>query len=276
MKKISFFIFSLCLLLLPLFAAPAFAIQMQPIGAIENQSADTAAIPLSPEEMEPVILEAAGMGIPVEEIPHQKTGERIAEYLRAHGVTESHIILMIATLPIVELRGAIPVGHLRIPDDNPDTKHDAEDWKRAGRIFGWAVLGNMLPVPFILLLLGPCSRLCMRIPIGKKFFEWLFARTRRKTADIEKYETLGLTVFVAIPLPATGAWTGAMAGWLLGMSFWHSFFSILLGVCIAGVIMTILSLLGWYGVAIAGIVLALFFGGIFFKMLFKDKKEHTA
>ena len=109
------------------------------------------------------------------------------------------------------------------------------------------------------LLLGPASRLCMKIPPGKKFFDWLFARTRRKTANLEKYETLGLAVFVAVPLPATGAWTGAMAGWLLGLSFPHALLSIFLGVLVAGVVMTVLSLLGWIGAAIAGAVLCSLF-----------------
>ena len=127
----------------------------------------------------------------------------------------------------------------------------------------------MLPVPFILLLLGPISNLCMKVPVGKKFFDWLFARTRRKTADIEKYEFWGLAIFVAIPLPATGAWTGAMAGWLLGLNFFRSLLSIFFGVLIAGVVMTALALLGWIGAAIAGIVLALFFGGIALQALRK-------
>ena len=127
----------------------------------------------------------------------------------------------------------------------------------------------MLPVPFILLLLGPVSALCMKVPVGKRFFDWLFARTRRKTADIEKYEFWGLAIFVAIPLPATGAWTGAMAGWLLGLHFFRSLLSIFIGVLVAGVIMTALSLLGWIGAAIAGVVLALFFGGLLAKSLRK-------
>ena len=120
----------------------------------------------------------------------------------------------------------------------------------------------MLPVPFILLLLGPVSNRCMKVPLGKRFCDWLFARTRRKTADIEKYECWGRAIFVAIPLPATGAWTGAMASWLLGLNFFRSLLSIFFGVLIAGVVMTALALLGWIGAAIAGIVLALFFGGI--------------
>lgn len=212
-------------------------------------------VPLNPE---PSILERATASGAIE-VPHKSTGQKAAEYLRSHGASKTATIVAISTLPIVELRGAIPVGHLLYPDANKSARLGRDDLKRSALIFFWAVLGNMLPVPFILLLLGPISSLCMRVPIGKKFFEWLFARTRRKTADIEKYETLGLTVFVAIPLPATGAWTGAMAGWLLGMSFAHSLLSIFLGVLIAGIIMTALSLLGWIGATIAGVVLLAFF-----------------
>jgi len=185
------------------------------------------------------------------------------------GLSEEATIIAISTLPIVELRGAIPVGHILSPDTDKSTRLGMDDLKRAGRIFLLAVLGNMIPVPFILLLLGPISSLCMKVPIGKKFFEWLFARTRRKTADIEKYETLGLTVFVAIPLPVTGAWTGAMAAWLLGLSFPHAMISIFFGVLIAGVIMTTLSLLGWIGAAIAGAVLL----GLFLSILAKALKK---
>ena len=203
---------------------------------------------------EPLVLERASAAAAVE-VPHESTGQKLAEALRAKGFSVDAAIVAISTHPIVELRGAIPVGHVLLPDADKSTRLGRDDLRRSARIFFWAVLGNMLPVPFILLLLGPVSNLCMRVPIGKKFFDWLFARTRRKTADIEKYETLGLTVFVAIPLPVTGAWTGAMAGWLLGLSFPHALLSIFLGVLIAGAIMTALALLGWIGAAIAGIVL---------------------
>ncbi|MGD9612342.1 MAG: COG2426 family protein [Kiritimatiellia bacterium] len=203
---------------------------------------------------EPWILERASAESAVA-VPHASTGRKIAELLREKGFSADAAIAAISTLPIVELRGAIPVGHVLLPDTDKSTRLGRDDLRRSARIFFWAVLGNMLPVPFILLLLGPVSNLCMKVPLGKKFFAWLFARTRRKTADIEKYETLGLTVFVAIPLPVTGAWTGAMAGWLLGLSFPHALVSIFLGVLIAGAIMTALALLGWIGAAIAGAVL---------------------
>ena len=170
------------------------------------------------------------------------TGERMAEALKNAGWPEEMVVLAISTLPIVELRGAVPVGINLLK----------MDWRW---VFVLAVAGNMIPIPFILLLLGPISRFCMRFALGRRFFEWLFARTRRKSASIEKYETLGLTIFVAIPLPATGGWTGAMAAFLMGMKFHHALLSILLGVVIAGVIMTVLSLMGWVGAAIAGVAL---------------------
>ncbi len=223
----------------------------------------------APLDPEPVVLERASAATAVE-VPHPSTGQKIAGFLHDDlGLSYDFAIAAISTLPIVELRGAIPVGHLLLPDTDKSTRLGRDDLRRSARIFFWAVLGNMLPVPFILLLLGPVSNLCMKVPLGQRFFEWLFARTRRKTADIEKYETLGLTVFVAIPLPATGAWTGAMAGWLLGMSFAHSMLSIFLGVLIAGVVMTALALMGWLGAVLAGVVLLAFFLGILAQALKK-------
>jgi len=172
---------------------------------------------------------------------HVSIGERIAKQLRRLGLPDPLVVVAISALPIVELRGAVPVGHMM--GMNP--------WL----VYVLAVLGNMIPVPLILLFLGPISKFCMRWRVGKLFFEWLFARTRRKSASIEKYETLGLAIFVAIPLPVTGAWTGSMAAFLMGIKFHHAMWSILLGVMIAGVIMTVLSLLGWIGATIAGVVL---------------------
>lgn len=166
---------------------------------------------------------------------------RVASVLRSTGLPDALVVMLIAALPVIELRGAIPAGFMM--GMNP--------WL----VFVLALVGNMLPIPFILLLLGPISRVCMKVRAGRVFFEWLFARTRRKTAKIEKYETLGLTVFVAIPLPATGGWTGAMAAFLLGLSFRHAMWSIFLGVTIAGLIMLVLSWLGWLGALVAGVVL---------------------
>ena len=202
-----------------------------------------------------------GVPVAVEEsaaasVEKEPLGQRIAEKLQARGWPVEGAIVAISTLPIVELRGAIPVGHVLIGDEDPSTKLGPEDWKRAGKAFLWAVVGNLLPIPFILWLLGPLSRVAMKCGPGRRFFEWLFARTRKKTADIEKYEFWGLAIFVAVPLPVTGAWTGAMAGWLMGIQFWPAMASIAIGVCVAGCIMTALSLMKWLGLAVAVVALA--------------------
>jgi len=202
-----------------------------------------------------LLLVLLGMIAPVRAAPeatHPSRGEKIAGWLEAHGVSEDAAIMAISTLPIVELRGAVPAGHVikEVP-----SMTSSEKGKASLKIYLLAVLGNMLPVPFILLLLGPCSNILMKWSWGKKLMDWLFARTRKKTVGIAEYEALGLTLFVAIPLPVTGAWTGAMAAFLLGTPFWQSLICILLGVMLAGAIMTTLALLGWIGAAIAGVVL---------------------
>jgi len=173
---------------------------------------------------------------------HDSRGEKIASWLEEKGMSRTAAVVAISTLPIVELRGAVPVGIVSF---------NMPWWQ----VYLIAVAGNMIPIPIILLLLGPLSRFCMRFAIGQKFFDWLFERTRKKSASIEKYEALGLTIFVAIPLPVTGGWTGAMAAFLMGIPFWKAMLYILLGVMIAGVIMTALSLMGWLGAIIAGAVL---------------------
>ncbi len=123
-------------------------------------------------------------------------------------------------------------------------------WPKAFLI---SFVGNLVPVPLILWLLGPVVRILSKIkPLGT-FFQWLFERTRRKgNRVIEKYEEIGLLAFVAIPLPGTGAWTGALIAFLFGLNFKKSFLVITVGVFIAGVIVTCLCLLGWLGAIIAG------------------------
>ena len=105
-----------------------------------------------------------------------------------------------------------------------------------------AVLGNMIPVVPLLLFLDPISKgLRNHIALADKFFEWLFARTRRKTeAGIRKYGVFfGLMIFVAIPLPVTGAWTGCAAAFLFGIRFRYSLPAVLAGVLIASIIVSI-------------------------------------
>ena len=113
----------------------------------------------------------------------------------------------------------------------------------------------MIPViPWLLFLNYVQSKLMWFKPI-QLFFTWLFNRTRRKGKLVEQYETLGLMLFVAIPLPITGAWTGCIAAFIFGIKFRHAILAIFYGVLIAGAIVTSLTKLGWIGGFIAGIVL---------------------
>jgi len=140
--------------------------------------------------------------------------------------------VIIGALPIFELRGAIPIA-LGIYEMNPI----------AAYLF--AVLGNMIPVVPLLLYLDPVSKYLRRYVIFDKFFTWLFGRTQRNhSARFEKYGTLALTIFVAIPLPVTGAWTGCAAAFVFGIKFRHALLAILAGVLIAGLVVSVVTLTG--------------------------------
>ncbi len=154
------------------------------------------------------------------------------EELLGWGLSRELVVLLISALPVLELRGAIPVAInlFRFP------------WYYALLL---ALIGNLLPVPFILLFFGAVSRLLSKVAIFKRALEWLFERTRRRGRIIEKYRRIGLILFVAIPLPGTGAWTGSFAAVLFGLKFKHAFLTISIGVFVAGIIVTSLSLLGW-------------------------------
>jgi uncharacterized membrane protein len=145
-------------------------------------------------------------------------------------VNKEAAVVILAALPISELRGAIPLG---LAMDFPPLK-----------TYLLAFCGNLLPVIPILLLMEPVSEKLRHIWIFEKFFNWLFERTRRKASLVERFEILGLILFVAIPLPITGAWTGCVAATLFKVRFRYALIAIVLGVAIAGVIVTALSLAG--------------------------------
>ncbi|MCK4696393.1 MAG: small multi-drug export protein [Candidatus Cloacimonetes bacterium] len=141
-------------------------------------------------------------------------------------------------IPIFELRGAIPIGIL---------SYELPVWK----VFPIAIAGNMVPIFFILLFFDLITKLFFKVPILKKILEAIFHRTRKRGEIIEKYEEIGLMLFVAIPLPVTGAWTGSLAAYLFGLKFWKSILFIFLGVLIAGIVVTFLTSLKWIGAGIA-------------------------
>jgi len=140
--------------------------------------------------------------------------------------------LLISMVPISELRGAIPIAvavyHLPI-------------WSA----FLLAVLGNLIPIIFVIwgldLLIN--KLLIHRIYIFNRFFTWLFERTRRKySRKIEILGGLALAIFVAIPLPGTGVSTGALIAFVFGIPLKRAFPLISLGVLIAGIIVSLITL----------------------------------
>ena len=173
------------------------------------------------------------------------TGLEAANWLRARGLSPELVVVLIAALPIVELRGAVPVGILFF----------CMPWWQAVL---WAVIGNIAPIVVVLLLLERIVAWLSHIPLFHRFFEWLFARARSKSASIQRYEFWGLATFVGIPLPGTGAWTGAVAAEVLGLAYWKSLLSIFVGVLMAAIVVTFLSVLGkqfrWVGIGLIAIL----------------------
>jgi uncharacterized membrane protein len=138
--------------------------------------------------------------------------------------------MIIGALPVSELRGAIPLGlylGLSLP-----------------KVFFWAVLGNIIFVPFALFLFKPVSSYLRKFKIWSRFFEWVFERTKKNSDTIQKYEALGLMIFVAIPLPMTGAWSGVIAASLFKIRFRYALLAIISGVIISGLIVSALCALG--------------------------------
>ena len=139
------------------------------------------------------------------------------------------ILFIISMVPILELRGGLLAAgpaFLNIPM-----------W----RAIPVGIIGNLLPIPFILLLITKIFDWMKGTKRLKPVVEKLEKKAMSQSANIDKYEFWGLVAFVGIPLPGTGAWTGALIAALLGIRFRKAFPAIVIGVCLAACIMTIIS-----------------------------------
>lgn len=146
------------------------------------------------------------------------------------GLPREWIVIVIAAFPLIELRGAIPVGVLLgLP---------------VRETFLLAMVGNILPVPFLLLLLGPLRKIANGWPLVGPVLRWAEQRAMKRREPIERHGFWGLLTFVGVPLPGTGAWTGALIAVLLQMPFWRSLGAIVLGVVVAGILIAGLSAAG--------------------------------
>lgn len=141
-------------------------------------------------------------------------------------ISKEIIVFVISMIPVLELRGSLlAAGFLKM---------------NFLSTYILAVIGNMLPIPFILIFIERIFT-WMKKTRMKKFAEKLENRALSKSDQIKKYGKFGLFLFVAIPLPGTGAWTGALVSVLFRMKFKDSIFPILFGVMTAGLVMSLLS-----------------------------------
>jgi uncharacterized membrane protein len=140
-------------------------------------------------------------------------------------------VVLISATPIFELRGGIPTAYFVY--DFP--------WYYA---FLFSIVGNLLPVPFILLFLDRVTRFLGRVGLFDRVIKWVFERSRRRGERIKRVEGIGLALFVGMPLPVTGAWTGSLVAFLFGVERKRAFIYITLGVFLAGVIVTVLCVTG--------------------------------
>ena len=136
-------------------------------------------------------------------------------------------IIILSMLPLGELRVSIPVA---IGYSFPPVY-----------AFVLSVIGNMLPIPFIFLFIRPLFKRLRQLPFLNTSIERLVSKAWSKSTRVGKYRFWGLALFVAIPLPGTGAWTGALIASLLDMRFKHAMAAIFIGVLLAGVLVTVIS-----------------------------------
>jgi len=138
-------------------------------------------------------------------------------------LAEEITVLILAALPITEVRASIPLGVL-VYHLSPVTT------------IILSVVGSLLPVFPLLWFLTYLVKYLKRISSFDKFFEWLFAHTRARSKLIEDFELVGLAIFVAIPLPGFGIWTGMAAAYLLGLRWIPTFIAAMVGTIVASLI----------------------------------------
>ena len=149
------------------------------------------------------------------------------------------IVFIISMIPILELRGALLVAGplLGVP---------------VSTAIPLCIIGNIIPVPFILLLITPIFNWLKKTRTFKPMVDKLEAKAMSKSDQIEKYEFWGLVLFVGIPLPGTGAWTGSLIAALLGIKFKKAFPAVIIGILMATVIMWFVSYVLLGGVHLLG------------------------
>ncbi len=142
-------------------------------------------------------------------------------------ISSEIIVFLVSMVPLLELRGSILAAGFMQTTFAPT--------------YIAAVLGNMLPIPFILIFIAKVFELMEKVKFLEKIPRKIKEKALSKSEQIEKYGYWGLFLFVAIPLPGTGAWTGSLLAVLLGLKKGKSMLAILFGVMAAGLVMSLLA-----------------------------------
>ncbi|XP_007044373.2 PREDICTED: uncharacterized protein LOC18609278 [Theobroma cacao] len=185
-------------------------------------------------------------------------GLKIASALRGSGWPDEAVVFTLATLPILELRGAIPVGY----------------WMqlKPRLLTILSILGNMVPVPFIILYLKRFATfLAGRNQSASGLLNMIFEKAKEKAGPVEEFQWLGLMLFVAVPFPGTGAWTGGIIASILDMPFWSAVSANFFGVVLAGLLVNLLVNMGLKYAIVTGIIL--FFISTFMWSILRNIKK---
>ena len=153
----------------------------------------------------------------------------IVEFLIAamSGMPKEAIVFIVSMIPVVELRGGLICSSLLgLP---------------MFRGVFFCLIGNMIPVPFILLFVTPIFNWLKKTKLFRPMVEYLETKSMGKSETIQKYEFLGLILFVGVPLPGTGAWTGSLIASLLDVKFRKALPAVYIGLVMATVIMCIIT-----------------------------------
>ncbi|KAI5437342.1 hypothetical protein KIW84_023451 [Lathyrus oleraceus] len=180
----------------------------------------------------------------VDSIKASGFGLKIADSLRKLGLPDWVVVFTLATLPIIELRGAIPVGY-------------------------WLQLNPATLT--VVSILGFASFLASTSPSASRFLDILFKNAKAKAGPVEEFQWLGLMLFVAVPFPGTGAWSGAIIASILDMPFWTAVSANFFGVIFAGLLVNLLVNLGLKYAIITGIIL--FFVSTFMWTILRNLKS---
>lgn len=145
-----------------------------------------------------------------------------------NGIPHELVVLLAAALPVIEVRGSVPLGLLLFKLSTV-------------KVLLLSLIGGLLPVFPILWFLENVTDGLRKIKSFDSFFAWLFEHTKAKSGLVERFELVGLTIFMALPIPGAGVWTGCVAAYLLELPWIPTFICAIIGTTIATLVVWLAS-----------------------------------